>query len=142
MNDLARRESQRDNPVFRFSRHLLYNLSRPEKSLQLLAPLATEAGGYAVCKPRENMDVRVFATVDDPDYRTLLSAIQVSKNWLDKIKRFDMPGFQPRSEYVREMRRYSILPDDLPVDAPIDVYATDQAYWESHWYRPKEKSHP
>jgi hypothetical protein len=30
------------------------------------------------------------------------------------------------------MQRFGILPSDLPEDAPIDVYATDRAYWESH----------
>ncbi|MEI6809766.1 MAG: hypothetical protein WCN95_13675, partial [bacterium] len=31
--------------------HLLYNLSRPEKSLMLLAPLAISEGGLGLCKP-------------------------------------------------------------------------------------------
>ena len=37
-----------------FSRHIIFNLSRPEKSLVLLAPLAREAGGYGLCVPRKN----------------------------------------------------------------------------------------
>jgi hypothetical protein len=37
----------------------------------------------------------------------------------------------------REMVRCGILPHALGFDAPIDVYATDQAYWKSLWYRPK-----
>ena len=49
------------------------------------------------------------------------------------MKRFDMPGFHPGPEYVREMVRYGILP--RAPDSPIDVYATDRAYWESLWYR-------
>ena len=57
------------------------------------------------------------------------------KENLDRIKRFDMPGFRPRRGYVREMKRYGILPADTPLDAAIDVYATDQAYWRSLWYR-------
>ena len=35
-----------------FSRHIIYNLSRPEKSLVLLAPLARSAGGYGRCKAK------------------------------------------------------------------------------------------
>jgi hypothetical protein len=27
-----------------------------------------------------------------------------------EVKRFDMPGFHPRPEYVREMKRYGVLP--------------------------------
>ena len=33
----------------RWSRHLMYNLTRPEKSLLLLAPLAKQAGGLEAC---------------------------------------------------------------------------------------------
>ena len=38
-------------PTSRFSRHTVFNLTRPEKSLALMAPLAREAGGYAVGAP-------------------------------------------------------------------------------------------
>jgi hypothetical protein len=113
----------------RWSRHLQYNLTRPEKSLLLLAPLARKAGGLESCgKP-------VFAGADDADYGKVLAAIRDAKAELDRIKRFDMLGFRPRAEYVQEMKRYGILPAALPADAPIDVYATDRAYWESLWYR-------
>ena len=37
---------------------------------------------------------------------------------------------------VREMKRFGILPEDLGAEDPIDVYATDQAYWRSFWYHP------
>jgi hypothetical protein len=111
----------------RWSRHLFYNLTRPEKSTLLLAPLAEQAGGLSACGEP------VFASTDDADYQTILRAIERTKEELDRIKRFDMPGFRPRREYVGEMQRFGILPSDLPEDAPIDVYATDHAYWESHW---------
>jgi hypothetical protein len=61
---------------------------------------------------------------------------KAGKRYLDKIKRFDMPDFRPRLAYVREMKRYGILPKDIVVDAAIDVYATDRAYWRSLWYKP------
>ncbi|MHC4485423.1 MAG: hypothetical protein ACYS4T_09450 [Planctomycetota bacterium] len=47
-----------------------------------------------------------------------------------------MPGFAPRQAYVREMKRYGILPKDIAADAHVDVYATDRAYWRSLWYKP------
>ncbi len=130
MNDLAKRTSQRTNPAFRFNRHILFNLSRPEQSLLLLAPLTKESGGYAICKSP------VFNTTEDPDYQQLLSAIQTAKEHLDKIKRFDMPGFQPSPHYIREMKRYGILPENHSPDDPIDVYQTDRAYWRSLEHRP------
>ncbi len=130
MNDLAKRTSQRNNPTFRFSRHMLFNLSRPQQSLLLLAPLSKESGGHATCK------APVFTTTEDADYRQLLLAIQTAKRHLDKIKRFDMPGFRPSPHYVREMKRYAILPEDHGPDDPIDVYETDRAYWRSLEHRP------
>jgi len=113
----------------RFTRHLFYNLTRPEKSLILLAPLSKQAGGYEVCGEA------VFSGTNETDYQTVLAAIRDAKEKLDQIKRFDMPGFRPRTEYVHEMKRYGILPTDSPDDAAIDVYATDRAYWRSHWHR-------
>jgi hypothetical protein len=120
----------------RWTRHLLYNLSRPEKSLLLLAPLSKAAGGYEACGQA------VFTDTSDPDYQRILAAVRDAKARLDEIKRFDMPGFRPRVEYVREMQRYGILPADLPPNQPIDVYATDQAFWQSHWHRAHGQSSP
>ena len=114
----------------RFSRHLLYNLTRPDKSLILLAPLSKEGGGLGAC------GTAIFADSDDQDYQKVLAAIGLAELRLQKIKRFDMPGFRPRKRYVQEMKRYGIIPDDSPADAPIDVYQTDRKYWESLRYRP------
>jgi len=51
--------------------------------------------------------------------------------------RFDLPGFRPNDHYVRELKRYGVLPPSFDVarDA-LDPYAADQAYWRSLWYRP------
>ena len=118
---------------FRTHLDLLPNLTRPEKSLMLLAPLATESGGVALCK-----EAPVFKDRADPDYQTLLRNVQAAKTQLDSIRRFDMEGFRPNQHYVREMKRYGVLPTafDLAKD-PIDVYATDHAYWRSFWWRPR-----
>lgn len=120
----------------RWTRHLLYNLSRPELSLLLQAPLAKSAGGSESCGSP------VFAGTDDPDYQIVLRAIQETRRKLEQIKRFDMPGFRPRQEYIREMQRHGILPADITRDTPIDVYATDRAYWESLWHRATPGSEP
>ena len=67
----------------------------------------------------------------------ILASIQSGKAELDRIKRFDMPGFRPNEHYVREMKRYGILPADFDSEVdPIDVYQVDQAYWQSLWHRP------
>jgi hypothetical protein len=113
----------------RWARDLMYNLVRPEKSLLLLAPLARSAGGYEACGKA------VFAGTGDADYQAVLRAVRQAKDRLDHIKRFDMPGFRPRAEYVREMKKFGILPAGQPDDAAIDVYATERRYWESLWHR-------
>jgi len=78
----------------------------------------------------------VFASTDDPDYRILRTAIEASRAQLERIKRFDMPGFQPNEHYLREMTFYGILPADRPAGAPVDCYAADRDYWNSFIYRP------
>jgi len=130
----------------RMSRHLMFNLSRPEKSLVLLAPLTSEAGGYGLCRQRDQNGVSgepvtVFADANDPDYQKILALCCDGKRRLEEIKRFDMPGFRPTPGYIREMQRFGILPSDLPDGALIDVYAADQAYWRSLWWRPTTTAH-
>jgi hypothetical protein len=111
-----------------FSEHILYNLSHPEKSLQLLAPLAKSAGGYGICGD-------VFSSTDDADYQQLLAGIREAKAHLESITRFNMPHFRPEPEYVREMKRYGILPPSHQLQDPIDVYDTDRRYWRSLWHQ-------
>ena len=36
------------------------------------------------------------------------------------------------------MKRYGILPADLPDETEIDVYAVDRKYWQSLWYKPED----
>jgi hypothetical protein len=55
---------------------------------------------------------------------------------LERIKRFDMPGFVPPTAYIREMKRYGVLPSEMPEGTALDVYQTDRRYWQSLWYTP------
>ena len=115
----------------------LYNLSYPEKSMILLAPLAKEAGGYEWCKDKEGQPVAVFHDTKDSDYQIILHAIRDAKRRQEKLGRFDMPGFHPNEYYVRWMKRFGILPDSFDrTKDPIDPYAADSEYWRSLWYRP------
>ena len=124
-----------DDPRLKLSRHIVFNLSQPEHSL-LLAPLEPGGGGFGLCRDAGGQPVSVFRDRDDADYQTLLEMVAAGQANLESIKRFDMPGFLPRPEYLREMRRYGVLPPDHPDDAPIDPYALDQQYWKSLWYQP------
>jgi hypothetical protein len=122
-----------NDPRLRRARHLLFNLSRPDRSLALLAPLSKEAGGYARCITQGRA---VFADRDDADFQKILAMCTRGKHRLEQLKRFDMPGFRPDPAYVREMRRYGILTAGQEGDAPLDVYEIDQRYWQSLWYVP------
>jgi len=130
-----------NDPLVRRSIHTLWNLSHPEKSIALLAPLSKEAGGWGTCEAAAGKAVLTSTT--DADYRSLLDPIHRNAERLDTIKRFDMPGFRPNNQYVREMKRFGILPPafDLSHD-PIDVYVTDQAYWRSLWWTPMSLNSP
>ena len=119
-----------NDPLARYSANILLNFTRPEWSPLLLGPLARSAGGYERCGA-------VFQDKSDPDYQRLLAAIARGKADLDASPRYATPGFKPNRQYVREMKRYGILPAsfDLSKD-PIDVFQVDQAYWKSLWYQP------
>jgi hypothetical protein len=108
----------------------LCNLTRPDKSLLVRAPLSSEAGGLGMCEPA------VFPNTGDADYQAIVAAIRSAAKRHAEQKRFDMPGFRPNDYYLRQMQRFGVLPDDLEPDDPIDAYAADQAYWQSFWYRP------
>ncbi len=109
----------------------LSNLSRPEKSYLLRAPLAKKAGGLGLCKEA------VFQDTQDPLYQQTLTAIRDAHNRLMQGKRFDMPGFRPNQHYLREMQRFGILPKDLGPEDPVDCYTTDRAYWDSFYWQPR-----
>ena len=125
-----------DDVRIRFSRHLMFNLTRPEQSLIVLAPLARQAGGLEICR-RSGVPIPVFRDTSDPDYQRILALCRTGQRHLEKVKRFDMPGFRPAPAYIREMQRYGILPPSLDEHTPIDPYATDRAYWRSLWWRPR-----
>lgn len=127
----------RDDQRLNTGRNILFNLSRPEKSLLLLAPLATSAGGWSLCRDlKSNQPANVFPDTTNADYQTLLALCAAGRDQLARIKRFDMPGFRPRADWVREMKRYGILPSTFQPSDPVDVYAAEQRYWRSFWYQP------
>lgn len=128
-------QPQMGDPRLNTSRHIVFNLTRPQNSILLLAPLAQSAGGWGLCRDLERSEpAQVFATTDDADYRTLLAMCVAGQEHLQRVKRFDMPGFTPRKDWVREMQRYGILDACDPLEREcLDVYAVEQRYWQSLW---------
>ncbi|MEI6674309.1 MAG: hypothetical protein WCO57_03930 [Verrucomicrobiota bacterium] len=117
-----------NDPVRMFDAAMLVNYTQPECSSILLAPLAKAAGGYGRCgKP-------VFTDKNDPDYATLLASINNGKALYDARPPWGMPGWKPNPQYLREMKRFGLLPDAYdPATDPFDPFAMDQAYWRSLW---------
>lgn len=114
----------------------LYNLSYPEKSLILRAPLAKDAGGYGWCVDWYGQPIGQFRNTQDSDYQAILKAIQAAKDRQEKAGRYDLPDFR-NEYYVRWMKRWGILPESFDATKdPINPYETDQAYWRSLWHRP------
>ena len=120
-----------NDPLARFGRDILVNMTNPTASPLLLAPLAKSAGGWGRCG-------HVFETRDDPDYALMLGAIEGGKKVMDEIPRYSTPAWKPNWQYVREMKRFGILPDsfDLAVQK-LDAFETDQRYWASLWWQGK-----
>ncbi len=138
-------------PVSRFSRHTIFNLSRPENSMALRVPLAQQAGGFAkgpapeakavpsdlAIKPEPFVHPVIFESMEDPDCQAILSHLQAAKERLETIKRFDIPGFQPDYGYLREMKRYGVLPPEFDLENPpkVDPYELEQKYWRLFWHK-------
>jgi hypothetical protein len=114
----------------RFSAHVLLNMSRPTRSPLLLGPLPKADGGWGTCADR-------YAGTDDPEYRSLLALMQERKKQYDEPPRFGMPGFRPNRQYIREMKRFGVLPAEFdPATDPVDPFDTDERYWRLFWSRP------
>jgi hypothetical protein len=125
-----------DDPRLNTSRHIVFNLSQPEKSLLLLGPLVESAGGWGLCRDLHSKEkVTVFSDTSDPDYAVLKAMCSAGTERLEAIRRFDMPEFRPRKDWVREMQRYGVLAKS-DLTKPLDVYAIEQKYWSSLWYQP------
>jgi hypothetical protein len=107
----------------------LINATRPEKSAVLLAPLGKEAGGWGICPD-------VFKSKDDPDYKIMSGA---ATNWQvewQKSFAFGSPTFQVNHQYIREMVRFGILPENTHAK-DVDPYETDRRYWEAFHHKPE-----
>lgn len=118
----------------------LYDLSAPEQSLILKAPLAREAGGYGWCTNVYGA-AGAFASTNEWHYQQILGEIRkaAARQAGNRHLRPELPGFTPNLYYVHWMQRWGILPPsfDRKKDK-IDCRKTDEAYWESLGYDPSK----
>jgi len=131
------REQSRPQGKRMMSNHTRVNLTRPDKSLLLLMPLSKEAGGLDGCGRANKPRTPVFSDKNDPAYQTMLAYIKELHLAQDRNKRFNMEGFKPNEHYVRELKRYGIIPENFDRNRDsIDVYQTDRAYWDAVRWKP------
>jgi len=109
----------------------LFNISNPERSMILRAPLAKAAGGMEACARV------IFADTSDPFYQEILAALQDANRRLHLEKRFDMPGFRPNDDYIREMQRYGFVRRDLGPTELFDFYQAERDYFDSWYFDPQ-----
>ena len=113
----------------RWSRDLFYNLSHPEKSVLLLAPLAKSAGGFESCGKAVFAEHGRSRLRVDPG-RPACCARQtrgdrpIRHAWLSPARGVRAVRCNATASSARTTRS----------TRPLDVYATDRAYWASHWY--------
>lgn len=119
-----------NDPNAKYSANVLLNMTRPELSPLLLAPLAKSAGGWGKCGA-------VFADRNDADFQAILAALRRAQQVSTPEPRWGTTGFKPNDQYIREMKRYGILPETFDrAKDPVDVFETDQRYWRSFWHQP------
>lgn len=70
------------------------NLSTPDLSPALTAHLAKKAGGRGITEPRNGKTPPLFRSRSDPEFLTMLKAIEGGKTLMLAHPEADMPGFQ------------------------------------------------
>ena len=134
-----------NDPRLRMIRHLVFNLSRPEKSLMLLAPLDKEAGGYGICKIKndnDNTEKPVFPDSNDPDYQKILAMCIAGKEHLEQIDCL-FGAELAKLRWIPVTERLPVLTQKIASPVPKEseeVWVSDgkqtaKAYWlgTKHW---------
>jgi len=146
---------------------LRVNLSHPERSLLLRAPLSIAAGGLGICRQRPAVsqkytrrgarkrisnwtlpptepEAAVFTSTDDPDYQAMLNQITAFAT-TELLGRMERDGRLPHRDWVREMQKNGHLPADFDAEQsrPLDFYFDiDERYYRSFWYQPSSGPAP
>ena len=81
------------------------NLSNPQLSPALTAHLSKAAGGRGIDTPTGGRTPPMFTSTADPDYQTMLAAIETGRRLVHATPEADMPGFQVR-EKNRDATRF------------------------------------
>jgi len=77
--------------------HTWINLTHPEWSRLLHAPLGASAEGLGLCRNKAGKPIAIFSRTDDPDRKTLLRALRQGSHALYARPRMDMEDAHPVS---------------------------------------------
>jgi len=111
--------------------NFLFNLTHPEKSLLLRAPLAKEAGGLGYCQDETGEAANVFASTDDPDCIALLTSVRDVRKEMNAL---DLPGFKPNKSYLDQMKRFGLLDENASTDLDWEALrALDERYYQQQY---------
>ena len=123
-------------PEWPFEKHFgrNFNITVPENSDFLRIPLAESAGGRATSRDPEKSKrwahYIVFESKDDPDYRALEDDVKDYVATLEEQRWYGTPDWQPNRHYIREMKRYGVLPADFDhATQDVDPFALDRRYF-------------
>ena len=102
---------QIEGAVATFGPEYRINLTHPAWSQMLTAPLAREAGGLGLCQ--DHTGAAIFKDAADPDYQTMLKAIQTGQRMLELNPRVDLlprPDPAHPEAYVPSLQRPRVMP--------------------------------
>ena len=124
-----------NDPARYFDSSQLVDYTTPQNSAILRVPLAKSAGGL-----EHDGKKAVFADTHDPDYKKLLDGINRAQAIYNQRPAWGMKGWKPNKDYIREMKRFGVLPESFDVTKdPFDPFETDQKYWRSLWPKTHQK---
>lgn len=115
----------KNDPRRRLSAGAVFNLTYPENSAVLKAPLSAKAGGRA----GDGRHPVIFTSRDDSRYQTILKAINKAKNYVEtQNPRYDSPNYKPKGAYLKAMKRYGIIKGDNFEN--FNAFECDKKYWD------------
>lgn len=116
---------------------LRVNFTHLDSSLLLLAPLAKKDGGLGLCKNADGSEAAIYSSKNDVEYLAMRQALLRSQEEF-LPQRYENKGWVPTVHYEREMKRYGVLaPETDRTSGTINVYKTDEAYFEQFWHNPQ-----
>jgi hypothetical protein len=126
------KKNKKEEPKIEFGPAFV-ELSKPEMSLLLRAPLAKSAGGLGLCSKSKDGSGAVFPDKSDPDYRKILEEINKSAVRYKPGSDWYGTDFKPNSDYIWHMKKYGVLPKNWVYDNKTDWYKLDLKYFD-HLY--------